>query len=195
MAEFRLCSIPNCGKPCRSAGLCGGHYERQRRYGDPLGGGTFRQKNGPVCLVSGCDQKPVARNLCSTHHSRWKRHGDPLGGTDYRGECQRYLLEVVLAYEGDECFPWPYGKNDKGYGTVKIGGRNRIVSRVVCEAIHGPPPAPGLHAAHECGKGHEACCAKRHLSWKTPSENWADRYVHQTDNSGERNGRWKGRDA
>lgn len=45
MADSRLCTIPDCGKPIgRGArGLCFAHYKRWRRHGDPLGGRkTFR---------------------------------------------------------------------------------------------------------------------------------------------------------
>jgi hypothetical protein len=31
-----------CHVPAKTAGLCGPHYKRQRRYGDPLGGGPLR---------------------------------------------------------------------------------------------------------------------------------------------------------
>lgn len=40
MATSRLCSIPDCGKPHYANGWCGLHYQRHRRHGDPLGGGT-----------------------------------------------------------------------------------------------------------------------------------------------------------
>ncbi len=38
MANFRLCSIPECGKPVRTKGYCNAHYLRLWRHGDPLGG-------------------------------------------------------------------------------------------------------------------------------------------------------------
>jgi len=36
----KTCTIHQCGKPVYSFGLCPAHYTRQRRHGDPLGGGT-----------------------------------------------------------------------------------------------------------------------------------------------------------
>jgi len=42
MATSRICSIPDCGKPaCNVRGWCGSHYQRWRRHGDPLSGGTY----------------------------------------------------------------------------------------------------------------------------------------------------------
>lgn len=38
MANARLCSVPDCGKPHRAKGLCFMHYQRNRDHGDPLGG-------------------------------------------------------------------------------------------------------------------------------------------------------------
>jgi hypothetical protein len=32
----RICSIPECGRPHLARGWCGQHYERWKRYGDPL---------------------------------------------------------------------------------------------------------------------------------------------------------------
>jgi hypothetical protein len=36
MAALRLCSIPDCGKPARARGYCMTHYQRLKKYGDPL---------------------------------------------------------------------------------------------------------------------------------------------------------------
>lgn len=102
-------------------------------------------------------------------------------------EREQYFREVVLTYDGDECLPWPYIRNVHGYGTICVDGRYKIVSRMVCEAANGPPPTPKHEAAHSCGKGHAACCAKRHLSWKTRAENMADKVEHGTHHRGERN--------
>src|ERR1044072_6184471 len=38
MANSRLCSIPDCGKPAKGRGWCAAHYHRWTRHGDPFGG-------------------------------------------------------------------------------------------------------------------------------------------------------------
>lgn len=126
------------------------------------------------------------RGWCCSHYARWLRHGDPLGGRIGVGEARRYFEDIVLNYDGDECLPWPFAKIE-GRGVVNLDGRQGFVSRYVCEAAHGPPPTPTHQAAHTCGKAHEACCAKRHLVWKTPKENNADKIVHGTAQRGENN--------
>lgn len=42
MASPRICSLEGCGKRHVACGFCDMHYTRFRKYGDPLGGSTFR---------------------------------------------------------------------------------------------------------------------------------------------------------
>ncbi len=133
----------------------------------------------------------MARGFCRAHWGRWRKYGDPNAGSTAWGEPRRFLSEVVLAYEGKDCLTWPYAKNSKGYGQMLHEGDTRLVSRLVCERIHGPAPTPEHEAAHSCGHGDQACVTKSHLSWKTPVGNWADRFVHGASNRGIKNGRSK----
>lgn len=192
MANSRLCSIPDCGKPVRSKGWCNSHYLRHLIHGTPTGGSDYRNRDrGSVCQVDGCGKPAKARGWCGAHYRRWHKHGDP-GESFPRGSSvgspQRYFYEVVLAYEGDDCLPWTFGRSSDGYGRMRHGGKARNVHRVVCEEENGPPPSSKHDAAHSCGKGHEGCVAKRHLSWKTRSKNQMDRVAHGTSNRGEQCG-------
>lgn len=140
------------------------------------------------CSVEGCERPSAARGWCPAHYWRWRKHGDPTGGrATASGDLERYFQTVVLPYEGDKCLIWPY-HNVKGYGRLDRKGQGFLVSRLVCEAEHGPPPSPQHQAAHSCGKGHLGCVAKRHLAWKTHTANQADRLTHGTHNRGERQG-------
>lgn len=67
-----------------------------------------------------------------------------------------------------------------------VDGRHSqfLVHVVVCETFHGPRPE-GKEAAHE--NGVPADCRAANLSWKTPTENNADKVRHGTDTPGERN--------
>jgi hypothetical protein len=40
MAEDRICSISDCGKPVLARGWCQGHYVRWKTHGDPMVGGV-----------------------------------------------------------------------------------------------------------------------------------------------------------
>lgn len=75
-----------------------------------------------------------------------------------------------------------------GYLTIGVtidGRATRCrVSRLVCEAYHGPAPSPEHHAAHNDGdisNNHHG-----NLRWATPAENAADKAIHGTLRSGER---------
>jgi hypothetical protein len=107
------------------------------------------------------------------------------------GEPRQFFEDVVLSYEGNDCLTWPYAKSSKGYAHMRHEGETRLVSRLVCERAHGPAPSPDHEAAHSCGHGDQACVTKRHLSWKTPIANQADRLIHGTSNRGVQNGRSK----
>lgn len=140
-----------------------------------------------ICSILDCGKIVEARGWCVAHYNRWCRHGDPLGGGIPRGEAQRYFREVVLAYDGNDCLPWPYDRSTSGYGRLHHNGKQRNVSRLVCEEFGGPPPTDRHEAAHSCGNGHLGCVTKRHLSWKTSAENSFDRVRHGTSGAGEKN--------
>lgn len=106
---------------------------------------------------------------------------------------KNYYREVVLAYDGDECLIWPFARGRTGYAMLWQDGQMRYVSRLVCEHTHGP--APDLDAAHSCGCGRDGCVTRRHLSWKTRTENETDKLEHGTHNRGERHGMSKLTDA
>lgn len=144
--------------------------------------------NPRLCSIPDCDKPLHARGWCNAHYELWRKHGDPMGGGTSWGEPLRYLSEVVLPYTSDECLPWPYSRDDTGYAIMRTDGRAARVSRLACEARHGPPPTPKHEAAHSCGKGHLGCVNQMHLDWKTHTENMADKLVHGTHNRGERCG-------
>lgn len=141
-----------------------------------------------LCSVAYCGKVSTKRGCCEMHYRRLLRHGDPTAGRSPNGEQMRYLEKVVLTYEGDECLPWPFSRDQNGVGLVNSGAGSRRVPRIVCEAHYGPPPSPGHEAAHSCGNGHLACVNKRHLSWKTHAGNMADMIAHGTSPKGERHG-------
>lgn len=132
-----------------------------------------------TCSVPDCRRTHLARGLCANHYARLLRNGDVsvMKGTQ-PGEAKEYYENVVLSYDRDECLIWPYRRSDLGYGEIRYDGKMRLVHRILCDATHGPPPTPSHESAHSCGKGHLGCVTKRHLSWKTHSENMADAIIH-----------------
>jgi hypothetical protein len=127
----------------------------------------------PICKIDGCGKSNEAHGLCRLHYRRWQRYGDPNLGKTGHGAARTFFETVVLAHESDECLLWPFALNYMGYG--KLGGR--IVSRLVCRAVYGPPPRDH-EAAHSCTN--KNCVSARHLRWATHKENEADKYLHGT---------------
>lgn len=84
----------------------------------------------------------------------------------------------LIGHQGDECVPWPYGIDTKGYGMLYLCDKVRRAHRVVCEFAHGPAARKSLQAAHSCGN--RKCVNPKHLSWKSGSENQRDRRKHGT---------------
>lgn len=188
MATLSICSVADCGKPSRRAGYCSAHHHRALRYGNPLGGGALRVRaHDTICSVDGCHRPYYGRGYCQRHWQRWEAHGDPKAGRTERGSVPEYIETVILAHTGDDCLIWPFARTDTGYGQLAIGGKKHKASRYVCARVHGEPPTPTHESAHSCGNGHLGCVSPRHLSWKTPSENSADKYLHGTHLLGERN--------
>lgn len=95
------------------------------------------------------------------------------------GMAARYVQDVVLSYQSDDCLMWPFAVTKQGYGKFQ----RRFASRVVCELVHGEPPSNVHEAAHSCGVA--GCVNPRHIRWATPAENTADKFVHGTVIRGE----------
>ena len=71
------CSVSGCERTLyRKSGFCSAHFERNKKYGDPLAGGVFHQKLPEKCTADGCDKKPLARGMCSGHYSLFRKYGD-----------------------------------------------------------------------------------------------------------------------
>ncbi|ABL68376.1 conserved hypothetical protein [Paracoccus denitrificans PD1222] len=143
-----------------------------------------------ICLVCGCDRPIHARCLCNAHYKRFRRHGDPLGGNTSVGDPIKFLKFAIL-YCGNNCLLWPFSKNPFGYGQIAIERFPKLVHRIVCEEVHGPPVRPDDHAAHSCGNGHLGCVNPIHIRWATAKENEADKIIHGSRSRGERHGAHK----
>ena len=147
-----------------------------------------------TCSIEGCQRAADSRGWCRVHYARWQRHGTPTPAPARRidgrpkfqpGEARAHLNDL-MAVETDDCVPWVHAAPGT-YGEIKVGGGKRSgVHAIACERGNGPRPSPTHHAAHLCGN--RLCVNPRHLRWKTPRENAADKQVHGTVARGERQG-------
>jgi len=172
------CDRPSKGKGC-ARGYCAMHYMRWLKHGDATVSLTDRQSKHKICTVEGCDKPHSSKGFCQKHYLRLKNNGDALATSDRYRRGIRWIEKNVL-YQGNNCLKWPFSTASQGRGTVQVSGKNYAASRYMCILAHGNPPDQSYHAAHTCGKGHEGCMNPRHLAWKTPKENQADKLIHGT---------------
>lgn len=146
--------------------------------------GRKRINVGP-CRVDGCERPSYVRRLCQSHYARFLVHNDPLGGGHFHQSAE-FIRDVALKCDPGACLTWPFARSDDGYGKLTVGNRTTTAHRYICEIVHGSPPSRTHQAAHSCGNGRSGCVNFHHLSWKTPTENAADRRIHGTNNPGEK---------
>jgi hypothetical protein len=138
-----------------------------------------------ICSIPECGRPVTCKGWCQRHYIRAWRHGDPLGGPTFHGEPLEYFMAHRYEWP-DECKIWPYGLSYRGYGIVRVAGiRTKFVHVIACTDRWGPAPKPEMQAAH--GPCHNPSCWNgEHLSWKTPTENQADKHRDGTHIEGER---------
>lgn len=138
------------------------------------------------CKIDGCERPMLARGFCDPHYRRVRRTGSPDLQKTANGALMKWIIEVAVPFEGGECLSWPFSKYNNGYGKVTVNRRHHVASRLICEIVKGQPPAAKYEAAHSCGEGRRGCVNPHHLSWKTRTDNQADRVIHGTYRTGER---------
>jgi transcriptional regulator with XRE-family HTH domain len=74
MPEAEVCSVEGCEREHKARGFCQMHYQKWRKYGDPLV--EKNQKNiGLECSVAGCELRAVAKGYCDKHYTRLRETG------------------------------------------------------------------------------------------------------------------------
>lgn len=83
----------------------------------------------------------------------------------------RYVLESMSGV--DDCWEWPYGRTDAGYGSVHDPEtqRRRLAHRIVAALTFGPL-GPAIEVMHTCDN--PSCIRPSHLRLGTHAENMAD---------------------
>ena len=183
-----ICTVPDCTSVARSRGLCGAHYQRLLKTGDPLGLRPARWDGyvRPTCAVEGCGAPAHSNGLCSRHVGRLKRHGLPTSGRRVPATgvtIAERLSHLVAVGAPDECWPWIAATLPSGYAQLCFNGQRMYAHRAAWEADNGPCP-PGLVIDHRCHNEdltcrggsscpHRRCCNPRHLEAVTPRLNIA----------------------
>lgn len=73
------CVVENCERPSCARGLCSGHYQRLRKYGDVQADKPFLVGDGSQgCKVDGCEGQHYGKGYCAKHWKAFTAYGDPL---------------------------------------------------------------------------------------------------------------------
>ena len=145
-----------------------------------------------ICSVDGCENLHYAFNFCRQHYDKAGRK--PRKKPPQRPKCPTSFDFIRGLGDCDpvQCVEWPFARNAKGYGWVRRQGRPHLAHRQSLLYWKGDPPTPEHHAAHEPILCHNPSCVNpHHLSWKTPTENEADKILDGTTNRGEQNPNYK----
>lgn len=120
------------------------------------------------------------RGLCRAHYARLYRRGaikvdrppKPKVGADFLA----LAIEVGSARtsRASECLIWPFRRQSRGYAVIHGQGSAELVSRLVCEAVHGPAPDGKPLTLHNCDNGHEGCIEATHVEWGSYRKNNVD---------------------
>ena len=92
------------------------------------------------------------------------------------------FIKAAVSADTEECIIWPYG-TASGYGLIRYKGKMRRASRLALILSTRQDPEE-LVAAH--GRCHNRLCINpKHLSWKTATENCADKKRDGTAQQGQ----------
>ena len=83
------------------------------------------------------------------------------------------------------CWLWTASKSKKGYGALRVKGKNKIASRLSWEIHNGPIPE-GLQVLHDCDNS--KCVNPNHLFLGTNEDNHKDKLRKGRQAKGERSG-------
>jgi hypothetical protein len=110
----------------------------------------------------------------SSYQEWLKNNPQPISMTP--DEQKEYRHKIVTGCVGiDDCWVWAGARTEAGYGTIRVGISNRVVSRLAqClkTGLNLSTPADSCHVA-ECLS--RACCNPDHLFWGKHQENCSAR--------------------
>jgi hypothetical protein len=71
------CKVEGCREDVKYAGLCGKHYKRQWRHGNPLQTAYIYAETRINCKAPDCVKAAETKGYCKIHYTRVYKHGTP----------------------------------------------------------------------------------------------------------------------
>lgn len=173
------CAVDGCGRPSRNAGLCAGHYTRQRTLGDVLADRpirTYGTEATQKCTVAGCQNNRHAKGLCATHSSQ-NRRIELAGLRCSIGGCDRTQVVTGLGMCGPHYDRWrEFDDPDAGPTLRKHRSANRTPSanspeyRANHRNVRAVRGAAWLHICTHCGAQAREWAQTHGTSGERPSD-------------------------
>lgn len=164
--------------------MCGKHWKRWAKFGDPTARHIFQNETpciecgapasarqrcarcyvswrrvnstGSFCTVDGCTAPMFGRGMCGKHWDRWRKHGDPHQVAFIMGDDVARFWSKVDRRGPTECWPWS-APSANGYGQMSIGADGMVAAhRYAYELIVGPIPE-GMTIDHMCHNEDVTC--------------------------------------
>lgn len=167
----RVCVVEGCTSltKYKAAELCGKHYQRKRKHGDPNAPG---RRVAVPCMVRDCVRKARNKGYCPKHAYRVNAHGDPDYTKYATGSIETKLRFYGWKTSDTGCWVWQGPVDDKGYAQMSVSSRLVKGHRVAYEHWNGPIP-DGLVVRHTCDN--PPCINPDHLITGTLADNIQDK--------------------
>lgn len=79
----------------------------------------------------------------------------------------------------DDCWEWLHGRLPKGYGKIRVNGRDWLAHRLIWTITRGQIPQ-GMEILHKCDN--PSCCNPNHLFLGTQQDNVNDMFAKGREN-------------
>lgn len=169
----RTCYGNECENRATRKGLCGKHYDRMRKHGDPDYVAPKHVQR--VCSVPGCEKPYNSNGLCMLHYGRLRINGTvgTAGLTKFTttlpsGDVVGRIMERTQ--ENGECIEWTGYVLPSGYGIIRWRDKTWVTHRAMWTAKRGEIPTDDDWTIdHLCRN--RRCVNVKHMEVVTRTEN------------------------
>lgn len=125
----------------------------------------------------------MSEAACAECGAMFRRKG---ARVKYCGPVCAFWSKVDKSGGPDACWPWTAHTRRRGYGCIRLPGRNVVAHRYAWALTHGAEPTPDRFVCHRCDN--PPCCNPAHLFLGDAAANMADMASKGRAATGDRHG-------